>query len=218
MTDTCDTPVTDTPPPTAPSFIRCYAATGVSEASRLALGYVKSLLRIAPVRVIPADGAGIWPGYESLLSTKAAGSYINVVACGPDAWCRTHRIPMPRKPDPFVGHPLSSSWTLDQTSRPSSVEKIEPPPPEVMIERVDYWTAKVRNVLFAAAPPRDQWQLEAARKFDVIVVPSNHAKYHWGRQMSDLTRVVMIEPPASDYGHAAIRAALIPPAHPKVFP
>jgi len=207
VTETFEAPYRALP---LPSYIRFYAATaGISEASRLALEHAKSLLRIAPVRVIPADGAGIWPGYESLLTTPATGSFVNVVSCAPEAWCRTHRIPMAHKADPFVGR-VSSSWSVEQTTRPADVREIPRPAPEVLVEHVDYWTCGVRNVLFAASPPKDQFQLAAARKFAVVIVPTNHGRYYWvNTHKVPASQVTLVEVPLSDAAHAVVRAAVL---------
>ena len=186
-----------------------YAATGPTDAARLALEYAKALLRIAPVRVIPCDGAGIWPGYESLLLTQATGTYVNVVACGPDSWTRTHRYQLPPKTDPVLGMPPSSSWEIDPINR--ETRQIPTPPGEVVVERFDYWTEGVRNVLFAAAPPRDQWQLATARKFDVVVAPTNHAVYFWQKSHRIAAKMIGV-PILTDSGHAALRAVLLPEA------
>lgn len=195
-----------------PDYIRVYAAMNGSEASRLALEYTKALLRIAPVRAIPCDGAGIWPGYERLLITPTVGAYVNVVACGPDSWTRTHRYEVPPKADPVLGVPAKSSWVVDaEAAKPSAVSQIPPPKPEIVIERFDYWTAGVRNVLFAAAPPRDQFQLATAKKFDLIVVPTHQSAYFWTKSHRlPQGQVKMIGTPIiAEAGYEAIRTAVL---------
>ena len=101
--------------PALPDYIRVFARADHSAAGKLALEYTKSILRIAPVRVIPV-GMGIWPGYEPLLK-PLDGTFVNVVACGPDQWCRLIRIEAPKKVDPFVGDGLRSTWETDGCDR-----------------------------------------------------------------------------------------------------
>lgn len=198
-------------PARAPSYIRLFAATTPGNiAAAMALEWCKSMLRVLPVRVIPCDGAGVWKGYDSLLTTPTDGTFVNVVACGPESWSRTHRYEVAPKADPVLGMPASSSWDIDPSCRPSDVRQVPKKAAEVVIERFDYWTKDVRNVLFAAAPPRDQWQLAAAKKFDQVVVPTNHSLYYWRRSgfADTVTRTVPV-PVIVESDHALVRAAIL---------
>lgn len=187
--------------PVTPSYLRVFAVTAGGESSRLALEYTKSLLRIAPVRLIPADGAGVWTGYESLTVTSAVGHYINVVIATPHAWVRTMKMHLPPKKDPFVGEALASSWEISPAlGRVSSVPLAQP---EVYIERAELWTVGVRNVLIALAFAKDQFQLESARKYDAVIVPAEVNAAPWRRSG---VQPFVIGAPVVDHGHKMLRA------------
>lgn len=164
-------------------MLRVWATTDGSEAGRIALEYVKSLMRIGEVRIIPSQGAGIWPGYERLLNTPLAGPFVNVVICPPDQWVRLIRVTVPAKADPVVGEALSSSWEIEHTPHTrgagGNVLQKDLPVAETITDRTELWTINVRNVLFALGQPRDQFQLASAKKYDALIVPSERSAHVW---------------------------------------
>jgi hypothetical protein len=165
-----------------PSYLRLFAVTDTSPAGSLALEYTKSLLRIAPVRAIPVHGAGIWAGYESLLTTPLEGSFINVVAALPGHWHRTLSMEVPAKADPVVADRLSSSWEIDH----GHVTEVERAKPEVLTKVIELHTPydkgePVRNILFPAGLPSNSDQLASAKKYDAVVVSNEVIASTWRR-------------------------------------
>src|SRR6185369_14286380 len=82
-----------------PGYIRLFAATDESSLGLTALEYTRSLMRIAPVRLITTTGQllGRWAALQSLLNSPMAGSWVNVVACDPARWTWVQTIPMPNR-------------------------------------------------------------------------------------------------------------------------
>lgn len=138
-----------------PRLFRVFAATDDSTSGRAALHLVKALLRIAPVRVLGAGAVpgffSTWRGFESLMTTPVELPYVNVVACAPERWTWKHKFAMPNK---------------DGTT-------------ETAEDRVELWTANVRNVLLAAESPRDDYQIATAKKYDVVLVPRADLATWW---------------------------------------
>jgi len=144
-------------------YIRLYAPTDASPTGKVALEYVKALLRIAPVRVISMSGpsafTGPWEGYQRLaaVAKAQAESYVNAVCAPPDRWTFWMRAKMPNRDGSF----------------------------EVASERVELWTKGVRNLLFATDHPSGASaedtlaQLATAQKYDAIAVPTADLAAWW---------------------------------------
>ena len=144
-------------------YVRLYAPTDASPTGKIALEYVKALLRIAPVRVISVSGpsafSGPWEGYQRLaaVAKARAETYVNAVCAPPDRWTFWMRAKMPNRDGSF----------------------------EVASERVELWTQGVRNLLFAADHPSDASaenelaQIATAKKYDAILVPTADLAAWW---------------------------------------
>jgi hypothetical protein len=88
-------------------FIRYFATIDDSPTGIAALAYLRSLLRIAPVRLIdprgPMWGAATpraWDPFVSCLTTPMDGRFINVVCTDPSQWAWTRVIDAPKKNEP----------------------------------------------------------------------------------------------------------------------
>lgn len=85
-------------------YFRFFAQTDESAAGQLARAYLRSLLRVAPVRLVSVTGgapsAG-WAPMWGLTSTPMDETpthghrWINVVATSPEHWTRRHTVQMP---------------------------------------------------------------------------------------------------------------------------
>jgi len=149
-------------------FVRYWADTSDSGLGIAALEYMRSLIKIAPVRVISMSGfmAGRWTGYEALLATPMVGTPINCVCCDPSRWTWVERVPMG---DRAVDH---------QAIRAGGEVEI-PPTSEVVDGRLELYTHGIRNVLFALANPRTKPEVATALKYEHIVVSSDAQVSPW---------------------------------------
>jgi hypothetical protein len=134
----------------APSgYIRFFATTDDSTIGRAALGYVKALHRIAPVRLISISGGlviGGWRGVAALLGTPMDGPMLlNAWCCDRSRWTWVQKAAIPR-------HGM---------------------PPEVIDQRMSLWTTGVRNAAFVLTPPKSKDEREVLERCDAIVVPSD---------------------------------------------
>lgn len=147
-------------------FIRYWADTTGSQLSYYALEYMRSFMRVAPVRLISVTGvlAGRWQAYGELLATPMTPAFINAVCCDPARWTWHERVPAGSRPVVPVG---------------DHEEVVVPEVTETITGMVELHTAGVRNVLFAVAPPRSAAQLATAKKYDVVVVPSSSHGDGW---------------------------------------
>lgn len=161
-----------------PAYIRYFACTDSSGVGALALALCKSMLKIAPVRVVTMSGALIddWMAYAHLTATPMVGSYVNVVACDPSRWSWLVRVPMPEK----------DAWQSAMAdTEVNGMGKIE-----YASERQSLYTAGVRNVLYAVAPPRSVVELKAAMKFENIIVPNEEHRLWWETHGQRQTHIV----------------------------
>lgn len=176
------------------SYIRYYAAThGVS--SIPALAYLRSILRIADVRLITISGVleGAWDAMSGLLVTPLEGPMIaNVVCTDPDAWVRQLSIPMPQE-NPIV-----------EVMRTSEVPEVAPG-----VERargtIELYTAGTRNILIATSVPKSQLQCKAAAKYEAVIVPTPELGDKIAGAVGREPLVITV--PVTD--HMAMRAAIV---------
>ena len=166
-----------------PSFIRLVADTDDSPLGNVALEYAKSLLRIAPLRVLGAGAVpsfmGAWARYARLMTTPTNGAYVNVVATSASRWSWNMVVKAPR---------------ADQTI-------------ETISQRLELWTAGVRNVLLALEMPKDEHQLQSALKYDAIVVPRRDLSIYWSHKGRTVS---VIETPVDPTrGHQTLRCAVV---------
>lgn len=174
-------------------FIRYFATTDASGPGALALGYLRSLLRVAPVRLVTLSVSlegGAWAGQQGLLTTPMVGPMVNVVCADPLHWIRTLNVPMPDQDGMRAA--LATGNVADL--------------PKSKAERASFelYTHGVRNVLLAPSLPRTEPELETAKRYEVVVV----AREQLSREWEGLTKrqPALIRVPVTD--HAAIRAAI----------
>ena len=172
-------------------FVRYFALTDDSPVGRVAFEYMRGLLRIGPVRVASMGPglSGRWDLYAPLLLTPLPrDGYVNVVCCLPGQWSWIQRVPMPNVDT--TGKVTSTEWATN---------------------RIDLYTAGVRNVLLVASPPpevpsRLQETLTAARRYQAFVVPTFELGEQWMRLdcQPQLIPVPIFDP-------AALRDVIDPP-------
>jgi hypothetical protein len=167
-------------------FLRLFVSADESPAGLLALAYLPSLLRIAPVRLIDPRRLiigvldGPWAKYSTLLGTPMTGPMINVVCTPPDRWTWVQKVTATKKDDP-------------------ASEK------ETVSGRCELYTAGVRNVLITSqthvSRMVDAWseQANAAAKYEAIVVPVATAAF--------AAPTYVIPTPVTD--HAALRRTIL---------
>jgi hypothetical protein len=171
--------------------IRYYAATNDTPTGRVALEYYKSLVRIAPVRVLSTTGvlSGAWAGFSAALVTPMAYPMVNVVCSVPSRWTWTQRVEATMQP--VVAGPHITAVTV-----PAKTERIE--------GRLELYTRGIRNVLLAADEPGDMEQLETAIKYEMIVVPSVALLESWQR-----ARRAALYVPIPVTAHDVLRSAVL---------
>lgn len=140
-----------------PDFIRYFAETADTPLGNIALDYLKSLLRIAPVRVIATGGNwdGRWAHYRELCLTPMVGTYVNAVCVHPSRWRYRQDVA-----------------TQGQMFGPEAAAEESVPARETISGTVELYTSGRRNVLFAGKMPLVQAELDAALKYEVIVCRS----------------------------------------------
>lgn len=147
-------------------YIRFWATTDESDAGLIAIDYLRSLMRIAPVRLCSMSNMlyGRWAGYAALMSTDMQGELVNVVCCSPDRWTWVTRVAAP--PRDIAASPPP----------PGAVEA----PPEILTARHELHTASAaRNVLIAMAQASGHHEVETAMKYDVVVTPTSELASFW---------------------------------------
>lgn len=165
-----------------PAYIRYFTCTDGSALGALALELCKSMLKIAPVRVVAMSGALIddWMSYAHLTATEMTGTFVNVVACDPSRWTWLMRVPMPEK----------DAW--QSATRDTEVNGMGVV--EYASERRSLYTDLgglcLRNVLYAVAPPRSVVELKAGLKYERIVVPNEEHRRWWETHGQRTTRIV----------------------------
>jgi hypothetical protein len=172
-----------------PGHIRLFATTDDSALGRAACAYAKSLVRIAPVRLVTFTGTleGPWRPFGELMATPMDGVGITCVAVDPSRWVWSLAIPMPTEDggaqaiiaDDNLGH-LGAH--------------------EVQKAVAEIYSPGGRHVLFPIATPRDARQLRAAEKYEVIVVPSESHKAWWLAHSSKTVHVIPCMPHVLAHG------------------
>lgn len=198
-------------------FIRFFADTTGSHLSLYALEYMRSFMRIAPVRLVSVTGqpAGRWGAYGMLMVTPMAGPCINAVCCDPSRWTWVERVPASERPV-NVGELLGP----ENTDSPDHKELGVPAVAETITGRVELYTQGLRNILFAVAPPRSKLELASAMKYEAIVVPTEMNASGW--RTNGREPIVLGVPTLSGgsspskIDHARMREIFIPPPQPGV--
>lgn len=166
-------------------YLRYMAATDDSTFGRIALEYLRSLLRIAPVRVAaisPGGMSGCWSGYAPLLGTPMDGDFVNIVCCQPARW----------------------SWMMSVAMQATQTGAAR----AVATERIEFHTAGVRNVLLAGHAPADQLSDDlraAALRYEQIVTMDEETAESW--RQAGAGAVAVIPVPVVD--HDAVRVAVL---------
>lgn len=174
-------------------YIRYWATTTASsQVSSIALAYLRSLIRIAPVRVIdparmgPAVVEGEWARYANLFDTPMVGSMINVVCTQPSRWTWMQKISAPKTDDPAC----------------KEFEEI--------YGRAELYTEGVRNVLIVATRPATPDQVEAANRYESVICSEPSLQRDWVYTANG-SGIVHVDPT----NHRLIRIAVtgdIPPS------
>lgn len=174
-------------------YVRLFADTTGSAASEIALEYARSLMRLAPLRLVSVTGplAGRWVSYGELMATPMLGAYVNCVACDPSRWVWTQRVPMFDRP-------------LDMHGLKHGGELTVPAASEVASGKVELYTKGVRNVLFAIAQPRSENEFATACRYERIVVPASQQQAWWHKSSSRVDTVLLEVPVVGD-GHTRMR-------------
>lgn len=172
-------------------FVRYFATTDTSAPGALALGYLRSIIRIAPVRLVTVSSflEGQWAGLQGLLSTPMIGPMTNVVCADPFHWVRTLNVPMPEKDGMRAA---LASGTVGEGRTKSERATFE------------LYTHGVRNVLLATALPRNDLEIDTALRYEVVVVPTRELLTQWEARVGRQPALVRV--PVMD--HAVLRAAV----------
>lgn len=189
-------------------FIRLFATTAPeSPVCGVALHYLRSLIRLAPVRVIdpgrmiPGVPDGPWARHASLFHTSMEGDYVNVVCTEPSRWTWVQKMAVP-KACAVVAH---NSRACERGTKGCSVrhkaEEID------LVEgRLELWTAGVRNVLLIGAQsPTDPAEYATALKYDAIITDSKRVMNEWPGGVGIYP--VLVPVPVQD--HEVIRSAVM---------
>lgn len=154
-------------------FIRYFATTDDSPTGRMALEYLKSMLRIAPVRVVSLTGLplGDWTYYGQALHTPTpvGPRCISVVCSHPARWAFTRRV------------------TIPATER-SPAEDLE--------HTVDFYTPGLHNVLVVPEVPGET-QAATAAKYQARIVPTEALVRELPSYL--LPRTTLIAVPVTDH-------------------
>jgi hypothetical protein len=181
------------------TFIRYYAATNDTATGRVALEYLKSLVRVAPVRVLSTTGglSGAWAGFHAVLATPVSYPLVNVVCSTPNRWTWTQRVDAMRTQRvDAMPQSVGASAHITSVTVPPKAERIE--------GRLELYTKDIRNVLLAADEPADMDQLATALKYETIVVPSEALLEAWQRARRG---AVLVPIPVT--GHDVLRSAVL---------
>lgn len=141
-------------------MIRYFAPTDNSEVGRVALGYLTSLMRMAPVRVGSLSGffSGAWEAASRLMVTPLHDHFINVVCAPPERWVWAMRIPM----------------------RTSDGKRVA----DVAKGTAELYTHGRRNVLLSPIVPTSdslRCTIETAQKYESVVAPTEALVQDWAR-------------------------------------
>lgn len=137
-------------------FIRYFATMDESPTGTAALAYLRSLVRIAPVRLVDPRGPMFgqelpraWRAFAGCLMTPMDGPFINVVCTEPQHWAWTRVIDAPKKNEPGAEiEKITGSFEL-------------------------YTASAIRNVMIIPDPswlPRGGLWLETTDKYERLVI------------------------------------------------
>lgn len=153
-----------------PGYIRLFADTDGGTASSYAIDYLRSLIRIAPVRLVSVSGplGPQWGVFERLLETQMVGDMIaNVVCTDPSKWIRRIKIPMPTE------NPMHAALAAGEIAELAEDT-------EVMERVIELYTEGPRNVLLGAVPPRAVPERDAMAKYQVVIAPTQALRSQFG--------------------------------------
>lgn len=181
--------------------LRYIATTADSLAGRAALGYLRAIVRIAPVRLVNLSG-GLdvhWEPMGNLLVTPMDTPMIaNIVCTDPERWAYRLSIPMPKQ-DPFAdarrGARDNAPLQASTTERAARAERL-----------VELHTANTRNVLIATSVPPSKVHCAAAARYEAVIVP-------WPDLADKFEGAIGRRPLVIPYPvveHGALRAAITP--------
>jgi hypothetical protein len=164
-------------------LIRYFATTDDSPTGKVSLEYLKSLLRIAPVRVGSMTGmlSGAWEPYAQLLATPLHARYVNIVCCASSRWSWVQNVPM-----------TNSKGQRDG----------------VASGRQELYTAGVHNVLLTPSFPVDPYAIATAARYEAVVTPTDRYMPMWHKHAIDTTVIPI--PISNDIDHARLRSAVTP--------
>lgn len=194
-----------------PSFIRYFAHTDESPAGKAALEYLKSMVRIAPVRLVSSIGGlvGAWHRFENMLLTPMAGTYVNVVATHPSRWVWTSSVPMTSGASDEDGLPAAPRVAMDHDKRELAIEVPDPHKVVEYAERVEelYTDRASRNVLIMLFLPETDLQYRAAKRYQHIVCPSLAQAMGVSEKWPQRSITIEIVPVPVE-NHATVRGAI----------
>ena len=151
-------------------YIRLFADTDGGSTSSLAIDYLRSLIRVAPVRLISVSGPlhPSWGVFQRLLETNMTGEMVaNVVCTDPSKWIRRLKVPMPKE-NPLHGA-LASGEIAELAEDTEVAEQV-----------IELYTEGVRNVLLGSVLPRAVPEREAAAKYQVVITPNQTLRSGFG--------------------------------------
>lgn len=182
--------------PGRPDYIRFFATTDDSALARAGLEYAKALCRIAPVRLITLSGTlmGPWRAFGELMGTPMMGAGISAVATDPSRWVWAMEVPMPEQEN--GAQQILASDDLGHLGAKESVRGT-----------AELYTVGQRNILFPIASPRDSRQLEAAEKYESIVVPSESHSAWWSR--CSVKETIIVPQPVTGAYHDVLKRAVL---------
>lgn len=176
--------------------ILLFAETDDGTVGKIGLAYARSLIRLAPVRLVTMSTglSGAWTVFRRLLETPMNTPVLAAVVCtDPSLWVRRLRIPMP-KHDPHEVHVAMAGPSVAQ-------EKLE------HAERLmELRVANTRNVLvLTPSKGLSADQLAALGKYDAVVRPIPELDPLVLRQARGVTYIVPV--PVTD--HAALHGIVL---------
>lgn len=184
-------------------FIRYFATTDDSAIGKVALGYLTSLLRIAPVRVVSKSGQleGAWRRFEQLITTPMIGTCVSCVCTPAAQWVWEASVPMPATDAGAQGAASAPSAPAIAGTAKGILELYTP------YSGSGARAARMRNVLFVAEAPTTDAQRQTALRYEAVVyldsrfVIAKNAEHGLG------TILAHVPQPVTDHG--TIRNAVL---------
>jgi hypothetical protein len=180
-----------------PAYIRYFAETSDTPLGRAALGFCKSLLRVAAVKLVSIPGGlsalqGEWQQFDELLLTPTEGSYVNVVCTHPSRWACKATI----RPPTHVWNEAAGEYLPQQFGEPIS-------------GTIELYTVGVRNVLLVGKMPITKGDLITGAKYEAIVCQNVADMAVW-KKHAPTCGALLVSSPGID--HLSIRAAVLGPS------